>query len=283
MSMLDHPKKKTKIWLAIADGLRDLKIEMSPQQVRWKMNALTKRYKECVDSNSKTGRGTVEFQWFDQLDEIFGDKNNAGTAYTVSSKLCFPTMTSKNKASNVAAINEQSEDREKEKKQLCKSHFKMKNEEHAVLEEICSLLDIAANKQTEDITSTMQLKTDKKLRVKRATHGTDSNIAKSKIELGKQWHQHLQDKIKREAIKEKQYDNMIRKKEEILQLKQKQIELKEKELQQKKTIASNKMKDKEKRHAEILSLEMEKCKLFRAFLKQDTGNTSPKYYSDLSN
>ncbi|XP_011641614.1 uncharacterized protein LOC105430010 [Pogonomyrmex barbatus] len=54
--------------------------EMSSQQVRWKMNALTKRYKECIDSNNKTGRGAVEFQWFDQLDEIFG-KNNVKSAY----------------------------------------------------------------------------------------------------------------------------------------------------------------------------------------------------------
>ncbi|KAL6258226.1 hypothetical protein P5V15_010155 [Pogonomyrmex californicus] len=37
-----------------------------------KMNALTKQYKECIDSNNKTGRDAVEFQWFDQFDEIFG-------------------------------------------------------------------------------------------------------------------------------------------------------------------------------------------------------------------
>jgi len=42
------------------------------------------------------------------------------------------------------------------------------------------------------------------------------------------------------------------------------------------------MKDKEKRHAEVLSLEKEKCKLLRVFLKKDTDNTSPKYYFDSS-
>ncbi|XP_039313294.1 uncharacterized protein LOC120359530 [Solenopsis invicta] len=118
MGMLDHPKKKTKIWIAIADGLKDFQIEMSPQQVRWKMNALTKRYKECVDSNNKTGRGTTEFQWFDQLDEILGNnKNTAKPAYTVSSKLC-SVSTSKNKKNSMTATKEPTENRGKKRSYL---------------------------------------------------------------------------------------------------------------------------------------------------------------------
>jgi len=30
--------------------------QMSIDQVRWKMNALIKKYKACVDNNSKSGR-----------------------------------------------------------------------------------------------------------------------------------------------------------------------------------------------------------------------------------
>ncbi|KAL6262061.1 hypothetical protein P5V15_007155 [Pogonomyrmex californicus] len=174
--------------------------EMSSQQVRWKMNALTKRYKECIDSNNKTGRSAVEFQWFDQLDEIFGKnkKNNVKSAYTVSTKLSsFFATTSKNKEYNATATNEQSEDKGKKKKELHESHFEVKNTKRTVLEEICPSSNIAANKQViEDVTATMQPETLKKLC---PAHGTASNIAKSKIELGKQWHQYLwQDKTKRE-------------------------------------------------------------------------------------
>jgi len=128
-------------------------------------------------------------------------------------------MTSKNtnKAKNVTATNEQNKDREKEKKKLRESHF-TKNVEHIVFEEICPLSHTAANsKISEGLTST-QVETLKK---SRPMHGTGFNIAKSKIELGKQWHQHLQDKAKREIIKQKRYDDILKKKEELLQLKKK--------------------------------------------------------------
>jgi len=147
-------------------------LQMSSQQVRWKMNALTKRYKECVDSNNKNGRGAVQFEWFDQLDEIFGNnKNNAEPAYTVSSKLCSsPTITRKstNKARYVTVTNEQNKDRKKEKKKLRESHF-MKNVEHTALEEICPPSHIAANSKISEEISTTQVETLKKLR---PMHGT---------------------------------------------------------------------------------------------------------------
>ncbi|XP_071642136.1 uncharacterized protein [Temnothorax longispinosus] len=85
--MLDHPKKKTKIWEAIAVGLQqDFGIQMSADQVRWKINALIKRYKQCVDNNSKSGRSLMTFEWFDQMDEIFGQQRNAAAEHTVTSK-----------------------------------------------------------------------------------------------------------------------------------------------------------------------------------------------------
>jgi hypothetical protein len=248
---------------------------MSPQQVRWKMNALTKRYKECVDSNNKTGRGTTQFQWFDQLDEILGkNKNITEPAYVISSKLC-SVSNFKNKENYLT--NEQSEDKRKKKKELRESH-KIKNIENKILEEPSNI----ANKQnTEDVI--VQAETSKKIgNEKCLKRGTGSNLAKKKFEIGQQWQQHLEDKAKKEIIKEKRYEDMIKKKEELVELKKKQIELKEKELQQKKAIANSKVKDKEKRHIEILNLEREKCKLLRAYLKKDAGNTSQKNYSESS-
>lgn len=43
---------------------------MTSDQVRWKINALLKKYKEVVDNYSKSGRGNIEFDWFQQMDDI---------------------------------------------------------------------------------------------------------------------------------------------------------------------------------------------------------------------
>lgn len=60
---------------------------MTSDQVRWKMNALLKKYKEVVDNYSKSGRGNIEFEWFQQMDDIFGKKKDSTNQnYTVSSK-----------------------------------------------------------------------------------------------------------------------------------------------------------------------------------------------------
>jgi len=47
---------------------------MSGDQVRWKINALLKKYKEVVDNFSKSGRGNIEFEYFELMDDIFGKK-----------------------------------------------------------------------------------------------------------------------------------------------------------------------------------------------------------------
>jgi len=60
---------------------------MSTDQNRWKINILQKKYKECCDSSSKSGRGKMEFKWYDQMDEIFGKNKDAIAAHTVSSQI----------------------------------------------------------------------------------------------------------------------------------------------------------------------------------------------------
>lgn len=61
---------------------------MTSDQVRWKMNALLKKYKKVIDNFSKSGRGNIEFEWFQPMD-IFGkNKDTSNQNYTVSSKVC---------------------------------------------------------------------------------------------------------------------------------------------------------------------------------------------------
>lgn len=53
------------------------------------MNALLKKYKEVIDNFSKSGRGNIEFEWFQSMDDIFGkNKDTSIQNYTVSSKVC---------------------------------------------------------------------------------------------------------------------------------------------------------------------------------------------------
>lgn len=56
---------------------------MSCDQVRWKFNSLIKKYKECIDNNSASGRGAMNFEFYDQLEEIFGRQSNAVGTYVM--------------------------------------------------------------------------------------------------------------------------------------------------------------------------------------------------------
>lgn len=52
---------------------------MSPDQVRWKINALTKRYKQCLDSGQHN-----KFKYFTQLNKIYAQYNvNCDSYYTL--------------------------------------------------------------------------------------------------------------------------------------------------------------------------------------------------------
>lgn len=67
---------------------------MSSDQVRWRMNYLMKKYKECVDNNLKSGRSTMHFEFFNEMENIFGCKKAAVATYSISSNL--PLKRSKN-------------------------------------------------------------------------------------------------------------------------------------------------------------------------------------------
>ncbi|XP_050345170.1 uncharacterized protein LOC126770065 isoform X2 [Nymphalis io] len=78
LEMLETPKKKTRIWNAISESLKDYNIEMTPDQVRWKINALTKKYKQCVD----TGH-CMKFKYFKEMDNIYAQYNVDCDSFTI--------------------------------------------------------------------------------------------------------------------------------------------------------------------------------------------------------
>lgn len=46
-----------------------LLLQVTSDQVRWKINALTKRYKDCVDNGQKSS----DFKYFNEMHQILGD------------------------------------------------------------------------------------------------------------------------------------------------------------------------------------------------------------------
>jgi len=56
---------------------------MSSDQVRWRINYLTKKYKECVDNNLKSGRSPISFEYFNEMENILGYKKAAIATYSI--------------------------------------------------------------------------------------------------------------------------------------------------------------------------------------------------------
>ncbi|RVE54818.1 hypothetical protein evm_000585 [Chilo suppressalis] len=81
MGMCDNPKKKSKMWVSIAEELKGVGIEVTADQVRWKINALTKKYKDCIDN----GQEELGFKYFNEMHQILGQNNETGGSYRLSS------------------------------------------------------------------------------------------------------------------------------------------------------------------------------------------------------
>lgn len=105
------------------------------------------------------------------------------------------------------------------------------------------------------------------------SHGTGSNIAKTKIELEKQWLKHLQLKEERDENKEERNKNLIESKKEGLKLKKRHLAMKEKEMEQRHDIVMNKMSEKRKRHFDIMEIERLKYKLLKKFIEKRKTET----------
>ncbi|XP_014368058.2 uncharacterized protein LOC106718483 [Papilio machaon] len=79
--MIDNPKRKSKMWMSMAEELKALNIEVTPDQVRWKINALTKKYKDCIEN----GQGNLTFKYFNEMHQILGQYNDDNETYRLAS------------------------------------------------------------------------------------------------------------------------------------------------------------------------------------------------------
>lgn len=216
---------------------------MTNDQVRWKINALVKRYKEVVDNNSKSGRARMDFEWYEQMDEILGSRQRATTGHTVSSKFTSSTSTS------------------------CTSTSFEKEHSSGSISVPTSSSKLISSKN-DHVNSNVTGVTNRK----RPSHGTGSKTAATKIELEKQWLYHLQKKEERDHIKDQRYVGLLDVKKEALKLKKRQLDLKETELEQRKEIATKKAKERKNRHMELIEIEQLKYKLLKKLVKDKNQN-----------
>lgn len=228
---------------------------MSVDQVRWKINALTKENTKSVDNNSKSGRNPMTFEWFDQMDEIFGKEKNAIAIHTMSSG--FPHM-----------LNSSTSSAQKFDSTLTSSASKSSSTTITVLNDPAVLLENCSNKNVQ-ISTPVSSKTGTK---KRQLHGSGSNIARAKIALENQWLEYLNMKAERDKLNDEKHAANFEQKKEALKLKRKHIALKEKEIEQRKDYFTAKLREKENRHAQQIEMEKEKCKLLKKFLKLEISD-----------
>lgn len=225
---------------------------MSTDQVRWKINALIKKYKECVDNNSKSGRSFMTFKWFDQMDEIFNQGKNAITNHTFSSK-CMKTA--KPSTSSTTEIYSKS---------LTSTLIPCNSSD---------TLQSSCTENSENISTSVDSTLSMKNKNKHLSHGTNSNIARDKIELENQWLEYIKRKIERDKICDERHASVSEHRKELLKLKRKCLAIKEEEMKQRKEYLMAKLRGKENRHAEIVAIEEKKCKLLKKIVKARSSDS----------
>lgn len=203
---------------------------MSCDQVRWKFNALTKKYKECVDNNSASGRGAMNFEFYDQMEEIFGRQSNA-IGSVVSS-----TLPSKNSEASTSR------------------------------KQFVSQSDNQSSTSTSSSTESSASNLNSSRKRSRPQHGSGSDRAKTKIEFEKQWSLYLHNKENRESVRDEKHATLIETRREMVKLKKRQLTLKQKEVEYRKKIAVNKRKEKTNKHAEIMEMERQKYELLKKLI-----------------
>lgn len=225
--MLDNPKKKSKMWLSIAEELKSLSVEVAnrahlcltkallclcsflvnnnyhifqvtPDQVRWKINALTKKYKDCIDN----GQGAMSFKYFNEMHQILGRYSDNSETYRL--------------ASGVMPGGSEDLDKDKSKRN---------------------------NLTLKGSTPFRRLRTERR----------------AKIELDKQWLEYLRKQEDQKQLRDERYERNLRLRQEELQLRKKEIEIKQ-------SLALKKLQLKEKKQEEMLKIEREKCALLRKLL-----------------
>jgi len=198
---------------------------VTADQTRWKINSLIKKYKECVDNNSKSGRSPKTFPYFNEMQNMFGHRKNINCDHTLNSSL-FGTKSEKS------------------------NYSKSENQQESSDTQMPS-------------SSSPKQSTSREEKAKKVHSGSTTYVAKTKLELEKQWLEHLR---MLSTEKEKENEKLIRI-DERNAIKKEKLLLKQKQILWKETVLKRKMENKDERHRDRMRMEREKCQLLKDLIR----------------
>ncbi|CAL1688916.1 unnamed protein product [Lasius platythorax] len=218
----ENVKKHKNFWHDLAEKLQKLGYKVTSDQTRWKINSLIKKYKECVDYNSKSGRSPKSFPYLNEMQDMFGHRKNINCDHTLDSSFFGAKSQS--------------------------SHSKSEDQQQPLETQILS----SSSSSPRQLTSPVK-------KVKKV----HSDSAKTKLELEKQWLEHLR---MLSTKNEKENEKLI-KIDERNALKKEKLLLKQKQLFWKETVLKRKMENKNERHRDRMRIEREKCQLLKDLIQ----------------
>ncbi|XP_044761961.1 trihelix transcription factor DF1-like [Coccinella septempunctata] len=85
MEDMQHPKKKKNVFPNISNELLSNGFIYNATACYNKWRSLLRSYKSTKDKNNKTGRGASRFMFFEQMDNLLGDKPSISAQHTMES------------------------------------------------------------------------------------------------------------------------------------------------------------------------------------------------------
>lgn len=243
---------------------------------------MTKKYNKAIDNNSKSGRGRVDFQWFNVMDDFLGAKGSAvDEGLAVSSTL--PTL------QQAASIQQP---REMETSSILSNPNRPSTSQQALIENpsekenssILSNINRPSTSRQGFIENSSEMepsgiqepppanvsanKCNHLGKRNRYKHGSGTSAAAKKIALQEEWIAFLKTSEERAKVKTERDLQSAETKKEGMKLKKKQLSLKEKEIQERKQIATNKAMEKKKNHVESMEIERMKFEVLKTFCEK---------------
>lgn len=222
---------------------------MTSDQVKWKMNALIKKYREVIDKMSGSGSSSkTEFRWFTQTDQIFGKKNDVTVAnHTVTSS--FKNVKKNASPGSSTAKSTPSSGESKKINSPLPSTSKASptaGTNHSEAAVVVTPTSSGGNKK------------------KKAPHGTGSTIARAKGELERQWIETLSQKNINDKFRNEKLNLLAEIRKESTKLKKKKhYAMKKREMELKREREETKARDKNSYFDSIIALEERRLKFIQ--------------------
>ncbi|XP_074115727.1 uncharacterized protein LOC141538247 [Cotesia typhae] len=221
LQMLTDIGKKSRVWKKISEDLKELRIQVTADQVKWKFNRLYNKYKEFIDNNNKSGRAHMKFEYYEQFEEIFHKEKKVSTSSTLFSSILTTDEKKKRKHDIIGSKN-------------------------ISMSKKLKIDAISSEKNQPPVNKSPKLKTTPIADVKK-TARNQQRIQSIEI---------LENIQENQKARDEKMTKYLKMKEKEMNLKKKAIDVRETEMQVKRDVATEKLKFNEKKHKDCLNIEM---------------------------